>query len=62
MFFRMLVYRFVRFVVSCLLLIFDLVIILYIIAYNYSPSTLHHSPILDWFIHGFVTATDSFRR
>ena len=62
MIFRLLLYRLVRFIVSCILLTLDVVIILYIIAYNYSPNTLHHSPILDWFIHGFVTATDSFRR
>ena len=62
MIFRLLLFRLVRFIVSCLLLILDVVIILYIIAYNYSPNTLHHNAILDWFIHGFVTATESFKR
>lgn len=58
----MLIYRALRFFVSCLLLIFDMVIILYVIAYVYFPDSLHHSPLIDWFIHGFVYATDSFRR
>lgn len=62
MFFKLLLFRLVRFIVSCIFLTLDIVIILYIIAYNYAPDTLHHSPLIDWFIRGFITTTESFGR